>query len=193
MKLIFSILFITLTSMSYAQSYQVIKESSSVNWHAEKVTGEHEGTIAVALGDIWMEEAKLVGGVIAIDMKSILCTDLEGESSEKLVKHLKSSDFFASEEYPTSTITINSAIMQGVDRYKVEAVLTIKDLSKEIKFIAVVKDDGNELHVTADLTIDRTDFDVRYGSGSFFDDLGDKTIYDDFNLKVDLKALKADN
>ena len=193
MKLIFSILFITLTSMSYAQSYQVIKESSSVNWHAEKVTGEHEGTIAVTLGDIWMEEAKLVGGVIAIDMKSILCTDLEGESSEKLVKHLKSSDFFASEEYPTSTITINSAIMQGVDRYKVEAVLTIKDLSKEIKFIAVVKDDGNELHVTADLTIDRTDFDVRYGSGSFFDDLGDKTIYDDFNLKVDLKALKADN
>lgn len=189
MKLLLSTLFIALAGLITAQNYLVIPEKSAVKWHAEKVTGSHDGVVNVKMGEIWMKEGKLAGGVIVIDMESIVDTDLEGEWADKLVKHLKSPDFFATKEFPTSTIVINKAIPQGKDRYKVEATLTIKNISKEIKFIAMVTENGKEVHATADLVIDRSEFDVRYGSGSFFDDLGDKTIYDEFNMTVDLKAV----
>jgi polyisoprenoid-binding protein YceI len=191
MKVILTTLSIFIAGTIFSQNCQVIPEKSSVQWHAEKVTGEHDGTVAVKLGEIWMKEGKLTGGIVVIDMESIVVTDLEGESAEKLGRHLKSPDFFASQEFPTSTIVINKAIMQGRDRYKVEATLTIKNISKEVKFIATVSESGNEVHADADLVIDRSEFNVRYRSGSFFDELGDKTIYDDFTLKVNLKAVKT--
>jgi polyisoprenoid-binding protein YceI len=190
MKLSLSLLLTFVTSVILAQNYQVTAENSSVKWHAEKVTGEHDGLVSIKDGELQMKEGVLTGGTIVIDMESIEDTDLEGEWAAKLVKHLKSPDFFATKEYPTSTIVINKAIPQGKDRYKVEATITIKNISKNIKFIANANEQDGEVHATATLTIDRSDFDVRYGSGSFFDDLGDKTIYDEFTMTVDLKASK---
>jgi len=67
-------------------------------------------------------------------------------------------------------------------KYKVQADLTIKGKTESISFDANVEKNM----ATAEITIDRTKFDVKYGSGSFFDDLGDNMIYDDFVLNVNL-------
>ena len=119
-------------------------------------------------------------------MTSIACTDLEGEMAGKLVGHLMSPDFFSTADFPTATLDILKVAPKGMnDEYKITGNLTIKETTKEVKFYATVSDNAG----MADLEIDRTEFDVRYGSSSFFGFLGDKTIYDefDFNVKLSLK------
>ncbi|MEL7145417.1 MAG: YceI family protein, partial [Bacteroidota bacterium] len=112
--------------------------------------------------------------------------DLEGKSKGNLESHLKSDDFFGVNNYPTAKIVITKVVPQGPGKYKVTGDLTIKGTTKEIKFIA--NQSGNT--ATADLVIDRSEYDIRYGSGSFFENLGDKTIYDDFELSVSLALMK---
>lgn len=167
-------------------SFKVDTNSSNVKWTGRKVTGEHFGKIAIKSGALEVKDGKLTGGTFDIDMTSITCEDLEGEWNQKLVGHLKSDDFFGVEKYPTSTLKIKSAVHQGKDDYKIVADLTIKGITKEIKFPAKVDISDKEAKATAEITVDRSEYNVRYGSGSFFDDLGDKTIYDNFDLNVEL-------
>ncbi len=142
-------------------------------------------------GDLEFNGDQLTGGSFAIDMTSITVTDLTGEYKGKLEGHLKSKDFFGVEKHPTATFEITRVIPKGTPGdYKVIGNMTIKNITKEIKFFANVKNVNGQKVATADLTIDRSDFDVRYGSGSFFDNLGDKTIYDEFDLSVELVAGK---
>ena len=156
---------------------------SQIVWKGYKVTGEHTGNIAVKDGKLSFDEGKLVGGSFDIDMTTITCTDLEGEWGQKLVGHLKSDDFFGVEKYPTAKFIITKVSSRGTpDDYKVTGDLTIKGITKEIRFLANATENG----ATAEIKLDRTDFNVRYGSGSFFDNLGDKTIYDEFDLTVNL-------
>lgn len=160
---------------------------STVNWNGKKVTGEHFGTINVKNGQLEITNGKLTGGSFSIDMASITSTDLTGEYLQKLNGHLKSDDFFGVETYPTSTLKITKAVSKSTKGlYEVTGNLTIKNITKSITFSAQLTDDGNVLTVIADITIDRSEYDVRYGSGSFFDNLGDKTIYDDFYLQIKL-------
>ena len=160
---------------------------SIVEWSGKKVTGEHFGTIKVKNGQLAITNGKLTGGSFSIDMASITSTDLTGEYLQKLNGHLKSDDFFGVETYPTSTLKITKAISKSTKGlYEVTGNLTIKNITKSITFSAQLTDDGNVLTVIADITIDRSEYDVRYGSGSFFDNLGDKTIYDDFYLQIKL-------
>ncbi len=167
--------------------YQVDTASSKVVWTASKVTGTHTGTVKVKSGDLRFDQGKLVGGAFEIDMTSISNTDLEGEWRDKLVGHLKSADFFGTDKYPTAKFTITRAIpIDSKGNYKIVGNATIKEITKEIKFNAAVNENNGKPTATAKITLDRTDFDVRYGSGSFFDNLGDKTIYDEFDLQVTL-------
>lgn len=156
---------------------------STVTWKGYKVTGSHEGTIDIKEAKLDIDNGVLIGGKVVIDMTSINTTDLEGEYADKLNRHLKSDDFFGVANFPTATLEITKVAAKGTPGdYKITANLQIKETTKEIKFYANLKD-GN---ASADITIDRTDFDVRYGSGSFFDKLGDKTIHDEFELNVQL-------
>lgn len=160
-------------------------ERSVINWKGYKVTGEHAGTINLKNGSLKFDDGVLVGGGFEIDMNSMKVTDLEGEWAQKLEGHLKSADFFGVENFPIARFEITSVAPKGTPGdYKVTGNLTIKETTKEIKFYANVSEDGKS--ATADIKIDRTDFDVRYGSGSFFDNLGDKTIYDEFDLNVNI-------
>ena len=174
----------TTTETSNPNNKTVNTEKSTVAWKAEKVGGSHEGTINVKEGNLTFdEEGSLNGGKFTIDMSSIACTDLEGEWSEKLVSHLKSPDFFGVDEFPYAILVINKVVPKGTPNdYKVSADITIKETTKAITFYV----NATEREGTADLTIDRTEFDIRYGSSSFFDKLGDKTIFDDFNLSIQL-------
>ena len=158
-----------------------IKESN-IQWEGEKLTGSHEGTIDLKDGYFLMEDGELVGGEFTADMTTINVTDLEGDSRDKLMGHLRSDDFFGVNNYETAKFVINTVAKKG-DVYGVSGDLTIKGKTNPIAFD--LKMEGNS--ATTNLTIDRTKYDVRYGSNSFFDNLGDKAIYDEFNLAVNLK------
>ena len=161
---------------------------SIVLWEGSKVTGKHNGEIKLQSGSLEMDDAgNLVGGSFVIDMNSMTCTDLQGEYGDKLVGHLKSDDFFGVATYPTAEFVIDN-VVAGTEagQYEVMGSVTIKGKTKEVKFNANMMEEGGKMFAKADITIDRTDFDIRYGSGSFFDNLGDRAIYDDFDLQVSL-------
>ena len=172
------------TTPAEKAEYTIDAATTTIVWTGAKVGGEHTGTISVKEGGFTFEDDQLTGGSFIIDMNSITCTDLDAEYGGKLVGHLKSDDFFGVATFPTSKVVIKSVVPQGPGQYKVVADLTIKETTKEIKFPATVEVSNGKVTASADITVDRSEFDVRYGNGSFFDDLGDKVIYDDFNLAV---------
>lgn len=171
-------------------TYKVNTQQSKVAWLGEKVTGEHNGIVSLKDGSFTFEDGKLTGGTFSVDMTSITVEDLTGEYKGKLEGHLKSDDFFGVEKYPTSTFVISKAVPQGPGKYKIVGDITIKGKTEEIQFPASLEEKDGKVTGKADITIDRSKFDIRYGSGSFFDNLGDNTIYDDFTLTVDIVAEK---
>lgn len=175
---------IVLTTVAFTSLKKEINvKESKVTWTGEKVTGTHTGTINLKSGFFTMEDEKLIGGEFVMNMASISTTDLSGENKQKLDGHLKSEDFFGVEKHPTAKLVITNIAEKGNGSYGVVANLTIKTITKPVTFdLKMSKDAAN-----AKLTIDRSKYDVKYGSGSFFDSLGDKTIYDNFDLDVNLK------
>jgi len=163
----------------------VKSSESTIKWVGKKVLGSHEGTVKVKNGSLDFDGDKFIGGIITIDMTTINCTDLQaGQGKEKLETHLTSDDFFGTATHQEAKLNITKVISRGKSGdYKIIANLTIKGITKEIKFDAVVKDG----QANANIVVDRTDFNVRYGSGSFIDSLGDKTIYDEFEMAVNLR------
>ncbi|MFT4833803.1 MAG: polyisoprenoid-binding protein YceI [Marinoscillum sp.] len=171
-------------------TYTVDAERSKVEWLAKKVTGQHNGEVSLKEGSFDFTEGKLTGGTFTIDMTGITVLDLSGGSKAKLQGHLNSDDFFGVTTYPTALFKITKAVPQGPGKYKVVGDITIKGKTEEIQFPASLEEKNGTVTGTATLIIDRTKFDIRYGSGSFFDDLGDKTIYDEFDLTVKIVATK---
>lgn len=165
-----------------AQTKTVDAKKSNIHWVGKKVTGQHEGTISLKEGALKFKDGKLSGGKFTVDMTSINTTDLEGGMKAKLDGHLKSDDFFGTEKFPTSTLTFKSIGDKGNNVYSVTADLTLKGITNEVTFDISV--DGDK--ASTKLIVNRAKFDIKYGSGSFFDNLGDKTIYDDFELNVTL-------
>ncbi len=166
-----------------AQSKKVNVKTSSITWVGEKVTGKHEGTVAIQEGSLVIQNGKLVGGMFTVDMNSIVVTDLKaGQGKEKLEGHLKADDFFGTEKYPTAKLVFTTVIEKSPTLYAVTADLTIKGKSNPVQFDVVF----NANKATTKVTIDRTKYGIEYKSGSIFSGLGDATIYDDFVLNVAL-------
>lgn len=158
-------------------------EASKVVWKGYKVTGSHEGTIAIKEGALEFEGDVLVGGTFVMDMTTIGSTDLSGEYKDKLDNHLKSDDFFGVEKFPTAKLVFTNVKATGKNSYEVTANITIKETTETVTFdLSVYGSKAN-----ASLKIDRSKFDVRYGSTSFFDNLKDKAIYDEFDIIADLE------
>jgi polyisoprenoid-binding protein YceI len=189
-NLLFIALFaVVAMSAAHLSTYTVDTAASKIVWTGYKVTGQHTGNVNVKSGSFSVDHGKLVGGEFLIDMTSITSTDMQGEWGDKLVGHLKADDFFGSEKFPTSKFVITRAIpVDTKGNFKIVGNLTIKEKTNEIKFNAAVTDDGKMMTAAGKMTIDRSEFDIKYGSGSFFDGLGDKTIYDDFDMQVALVA-----
>ena len=176
-------------SFTHVTTYKVDTTASNIIWNAEKVTGKHTGNVKIKNGVLQVDHGKLIGGSFEIDMTSITNIDLEGEWAAKLVGHIKSDDFFGVDKYPSAKFVITRAIPQDTrGNYKIIGNLTIKEKTDEITFKANVAEADGALTAIGDIVVDRSKFDVKYGSGSFFDNLGDKTIYDEFGLKVSLVA-----
>jgi polyisoprenoid-binding protein YceI len=167
----------------FAQKKDVKTDKSSIEWLGKKIGGSHEGNIQLKSGYLELKNDKIVSGEFVVDMTTITNTDLTDEGyNQKLVGHLKSDDFFGVEKYPTSTFVVSKATAFKSGKASVTGKITIKGKSETITFDVVKKGED----YTASIEIDRSKFDVRYGSNSFFDNLGDKAIDDIFTLDVKL-------
>ena len=172
-------------------TYKVDAGKSKIEWTGKKVTGQHTGTIKLTLGEVVVNGKVPTGGKFTIDMGSMTSTDLQGEAAGKLLGHLKSDDFFGTEKYSTSTFTATKITPAGANKVNVTGNLTIKGKTAAITFPATYTLAGNTLTVVApEVKVDRTVYDIRYGSKSFFESIGDKAIDNDFLLNVTLVATK---
>ncbi|WP_212003947.1 YceI family protein [Chitinophaga sp. HK235] len=172
-----------------ATTYQVDKNQSKLNWVGKKVTGQHSGTINVADGKLDVENNVLKGGSFSLDTRSIAVTDIkDADGNAKLLGHLKSEDFFGVEKFPSANFVITKVTPKGAGKYDITGNLTIKGITNPITFPATVAVAGNKLTAKADLKVDRTKYNIKYGSKNFFEGIGDKAIYDDFDLAVELVA-----
>lgn len=179
---------------THTDVYKVDTKTSSMEWFAEKVTGKHQGTIALSSGEIKNDHGNL-SGTFEADMTTIVNTDLTGEYKTKLENHLKSDDFFGSEKYPKAKFTTTSIspikdAKEGGFTHTVKGNLTIKEKTNEITFDAVIKDEAGKIACVGTAVVDRSKFDVKYGSKSFFPEIGDKAIYDEFKIKFNVVAVK---
>jgi len=171
------------TATASAQTKKIDASKSSIEWLAKKVTGQHNGVVNFKDGALVFKGKKLVGGAFTVDMASITDTDLTGEYLGKLNGHLKSDEFFGTEKFPTSTLVFKTIGAKAKDVYSVTADLTIKGTTKSVTFDITVNGD----QATTTFNVDRTKYDIRYGSKSFFESIGDKAINDEFELKVSLQ------
>jgi polyisoprenoid-binding protein YceI len=159
-----------------AMSATVNTKASSLNWVGKKVTGKHEGTIAIKeVKDFKLEDGKITSGTIVIDMNSMTVTDIKpADGGDKLLGHLKTDDFFGVEKYPTASFAIKSDTGSAL-----VGDLTIKGKTQKD---VTLKYEKNGMNYKGTAKVDRTKFDIRYGSASFFSNLADKAIDNEFEL-----------
>ncbi len=168
--------------------YAVSAADSTVSWMGNKPVGNaHTGVIDIAEGALTLADGSLVAGSFVIDMTSIASTD---GAPPRLTEHLNSDDFFGTATFPTASLVINSAESLGGDQYAVRGDLTIKEITNPIEFTATATEADGVVNATADIVFDRAMYDVQFGSGSFFQDLGDDLIADEIEITVELVAQK---
>ena len=164
-----------------AQTLKANVDKSELKWLGKKVTGQHNGRVKLADVVLTIKDNKIASGTFNIDMKSITDDDLADAGwNAKLVGHLKSDDFFGVEKFPMATLVLTEGTPFANNQAEVKGKLTIKGITNPISF-KVIKN-GNTY--TATIEVNRAKYDVRYGSGSFFENLGDKAIDDIFTLDV---------
>lgn len=172
--------------------YEIQKESSTVNWTGKKVLGLHTGTISVAKGSIDVDNEKVSGGEVVIDMTSLTVTDISDKKvHQEFRDHLWNDDFFSIAEFSTSHLKIVQGTLTGKNEYTLSGLLTIKDITQPISFTGKIEILSDYLYSTGELAIDRTLYNIRYGSGKFIDNMGDKLIHDEFVLQFKLIAQKS--
>ena len=190
------LLYIFLFSLIFSSNqFEIDDKKSSIQWKGTKSTGSyHDGLISVDNSILNIDDNNmLLNGTIIIDMNSIICTDIQDkESNSYLVKHLKNDDFFSTELFPKSILTINKVTPIKDDNYSVAADLTIKDQTHPIDFIAniIIKDDIGL--ASGKIEINRAKYNVKYKSQSWYPDIGDRFINDIFELYFTLLATKKD-
>lgn len=190
-----SLVFISLTGIASEFTngnnvFSIDSEESKITWTGKKVTGEHTGTLMLESGKVYVDGNNLAMADVKMDMNSIVCLDLtNAEWNKKLVDHLKSDDFFSVENHPYSSFEATGfKATEKEGEYIVTGELTIKGITNDVSFPAVVEIGNGKLSAKGTAKIDRTKYDIKYGSGSFFKGLGDNMIYDNFEIEFNLVA-----
>jgi polyisoprenoid-binding protein YceI len=179
--------------------YQAKVESSTIEWVGTKPTGQHNGTIAISKGHVVVKNGRITGGEMVINMNSIVVLDIEDpETNQKLRGHLLSADFFETETYPEAKFVFTSVedytgeqTGDVVFTHTVSGNLSMKDVTRNVTFAAMIDMQGDEMKAVTDrFIIDRSEWNVKYGSRSFFDNLKDNFIHDDIVLRIMFGASK---
>jgi polyisoprenoid-binding protein YceI len=166
------------------QKFEIVAAQSNIHWTGRKVTGAHNGTIAIKKGTLLLKDGKLEDGRFIIDTTSIKVLDVtDPATNAQFTGHLASDDFFASAQYPEANFKITA-----VKNNRIEGDLTIKGITRPVEFHATVSHAGDTLVAYGQIVIDRTQFGIRFRSGNFFKDLGDTLIYNEFDLNVTITA-----
>lgn len=168
------------------KTYTADIKTSQLKWLGKKVTGQHDGTLSLKSGTVVADNHEIKTAEFVIDMGSIKNSDIDDRKmNKKLVGHLKSEDFFDVARYPTATLKVTQAKKISENNYKIKGDLTIKGETHEVSFPVKV-DTSKETHALGTIEIDRTRWNIRYGSGKFFKGLGDKMIKDKFEVSFDV-------
>jgi len=174
----------------YAQKADVNLKQSILEWTGKKITGEHYGTVLLSKGELLFSEKILSGGFFDMDMGTITCVDIsDKKSNARLVDHLKSDDFFSVRTHPSARLEITNVQHKEGIHYMITGNLTIKGATHALTFPAKVTVVNETFDAFADITFDRSKYNVKFSSASFFNNLGDEMIYDDIELKVKLTGL----
>lgn len=175
------------SGQAQTEKVNVDVQKSSVEWTGKKLTGEHYGNVLLKSAELTLKGKKLIGGAFEIDMNSITCTDISDQKSNKrLVDHLKSEDFFSVSKFPVSSFVITKVDNQSENNFGITGDLTIKGITNAVSFPVTLTFNGKTTTAAATIVFDRSKYDVKFGSQSFFENLGDKMVYDDIELKVQL-------
>lgn len=170
------------------KTYTIDTSKSIIRWVGKKVTGQHNGSLSFSNGMVEMNGKNVSKASFTTDMTSIKVLDLDGEYGDKLTGHLKSEDFFGVEKHTTAKFEMTSYKSTGTDTGEMTGKLTIKGITQDVVVPVNITANGNTVAMKGDFTFDRTKFDIKYGSASFFDDLKDKAIYNDVELSFALIA-----
>jgi len=166
-------------------TYNIKQDESSLVWTGREVsTSSHYGTINFTSGQFEIADGLISQGEFLVDMTSINVQDLTGGSKERLEGHLRSDDFFSVESFPTAYLNISGSELISNGKWMVNGTLSIKDISHPVLFEMANTEDG----WNASLVFDRSKYNVKFRSGTFFENLGDKLIYDDIELEINLKT-----
>lgn len=189
---LFFLMFYLLGPCVFADTYRVDTNASKAEWLGKKVTGQHHGAIKIESAQIQFEGEDWTGGEAVMDMNSLTVEDITNPVfNKKLTDHLHSADFFDTESYPTAALKITGVENLGGGEYEAQGDFTIKGTTQSIRFPVTLSLENGVVSAHAAIRIDRTLFDIRYGSGKFFQGLGDKMIDDFFGLNVEVTAHEA--
>jgi polyisoprenoid-binding protein YceI len=178
-------------------TYEVDGAASQLNWMGENVVAgkKHVGTLSIKDGSLSVEGENITAGEFMVDMNSMVVTDegMPEDMKAKLAGHLSSDDFFNASNYPNASFSITKVMPSQAEgaTHDISGNLTIRDKTKEITIPAQVSMEGNMIKATSQFAFNRADFDVKYGSSSFFDLAKDKIISDEIEVNLTLMARKA--
>ena len=176
------VLLATMTTL-FAQDYTLNTSKSLIKWTGEELTTkQHYGSLEFESGTIAFKDGVPVSGSFVVDMTTIVNQDLPAEYAKNLEGHLKSDDFFSVAKFPSAKLIITGATAAAKGAFKVDGQLIIKGISHPVRF-DLIPDNGNWI---ANLIFDRSKYEVRFRSGTFFQNLGDKLILDDIVLETKL-------
>ncbi|MFP5437835.1 MAG: YceI family protein [Bacteroidia bacterium] len=172
--------------VSKGENYTIDTRQSSILWKGSMVVGTnaHTGYIYMSGGTLFTDEGKIVGGTAKVDMNTI---EDEAHSRENgLVDHLKSADFFEVAKYPDATFTFTKDALKNTEKSTITGNLTIKGITHPVAFPAKIEVTNGVVTAAGRLIIDRTQWNVLYQSGKFYDLLADQTMSDaiEFDIKI---------
>jgi hypothetical protein len=168
-----------------AQRLNADLEQSNIRWYGQELTGKtHFGDLSFKAAQIELQDGVITGGIFIVDMMSLSVEDLSGPGKTKLEGHLRSDDFFSVERNPEAKLKINQKAKLESNEQKLHGELEIKGIQHPIDFTMTLGENNSAL---AQLTFDRSKYNIRFRSGSFFENLGDKLIIDDIRMEVRLK------
>ncbi len=176
-------------------THTVNPAKSSLKWLGKKVTGQHNGTVDVKSGSLTVNGEQITGGTFVLDMTTIKVDDIpqSDKGNASLVGHLKSDDFFSVDKHKEATFKITKVEAKAGENgatHQITGDLTIKGITHSITFPAKVILQNSGFVATAKFTIDRTKWDIKYGSASIFSGIGDKAIYDDIEFDLYITSAK---